>query len=198
MNAYFFERLRVTLKFGGGAGTAIATSAALASDFFLPLAPFGLYVGIACILVTLLSLAIRFSPRVNQAVKNLVGDVWFLPVFTFLLVVAVASLGAYKLSSSAGDRGFLAANLQDIGALQTQLLSLERLVESSEKTADGVQILVDNDNRRMADLRQELSRLGIPYTKDAYLQAMIESNAEILALFSQTNLVQCVLGGPGL
>lgn len=129
----------------------LGTLGAAFSDFFYPLAPYGLYIGAVLTILFLVSLLLKLIPPSNHFFGRLFNEYWYAPVGAGLLIFAGLFIGSYmasKTTDSSGVRGvgILASN-NDIAGFQSSLLGIEAGIK-----VIGVNTLnTANNTSRLAD-----------------------------------------------
>jgi uncharacterized membrane protein len=108
------------LKVGGVVGIVLA----LITDFFLPLAPIGLWLFlIALTMLLVCGMVVALQPTRDESPQG----IWFAPFGMALIVFCVVMMTGYITSESSCEQGcgYLAANIDALKSLQMTIGILE-------------------------------------------------------------------------
>jgi hypothetical protein len=180
------SKLKTTAQLGIGAGGAISTVCGLIADFFMPVAPYGIYLGFAALILLLISLGLFFIPATDRKLGELMGDSWYLPSFVLLLLFTVSMFGFYYMGKSApGTNGYLAGSFEELSKLQSEILESTKKIESNTATtAENTRYIADTVKKEISDNpRKELANRGIGWSEDNLMQAVMRGDIETIELF---------------
>lgn len=185
-NPYLFLLTRVC-----GVAT---TTAAMASDVLSPVAPYALRIAIG-LGVTLGLVALLGSvPAISRWAAGKLKQYWQKPIMITLAVSTAMMAGAYFLSSkSTSSHGFLADHSalfrgmqQDLGVVRESVVAIERHTADISQNTREISDKLDNIQKETStDPRKELVNLGISWSVESFVEAMMEGNLEKIALFLQ-------------
>jgi len=119
------KRLKFSALFGLKVGGSLGLVLALICDFFLPLAPIGLWLFWIAFTVFLITGMVRALQPTEAAPEQ--KGLWFAPFAMVLLTFAVVNLTSFIISESACEEGcgYLAANIPALKSLQIEMGLLE-------------------------------------------------------------------------
>jgi hypothetical protein len=198
------SKLKRTAQLGLGAGGTISTVCGLVADFFMPIAPYGIYLGFVGLLLLLISLGLFFIPATDRRLGNVMGDSWYLPSFVLLSVFTASMFGFYYMGKAVpGQSGYLAGNIDEMGRLQSQLLNINTQIEvNTGKTADNTERTASNTERltqlvkreTSKDPRKELTNLGWSWSQESFFNAISTNNDVVVDLFVKGGMTLSVYG----
>lgn len=180
------NRLRATLKFGLGTGGAITTLMGIVTDFLMPLGPYGFYLGLIGLFLIIISFALMLNKHTNELMKRLMAENWYLPSFVLLLVFSGSMFIFYNMGKNApGEMGFLAANINEISEMQSQVLDKTIQIEkNTRRTAQSVEILTGIVKKETSDNpRKELANQGIAWDENSLIVAINNGEQDTVKLF---------------
>jgi|GEM_PF-6382939 len=188
-------KLKKTAELGVGAGGAISTVCGLVADFFMPVAPYGIYLGFAGLLLLLISIVLFFIPFTNKRLAVAMNDSWYLPSFVLLLVFTTSMFGFYYFGKSVqGGSGYLAGSFEELSHLQSQILATNLQIEANtretasntKRTAENTGALTNLVKRETSDdPRKELGNLGWSWSQESFYDAVATDNDVVVNLFLQ-------------
>ncbi|BDZ74385.1 hypothetical protein GCM10025856_21040 [Methylophaga marina] len=188
-------KLKKTAELGVGAGGAISTVCGLVADFFMPVAPYGIYLGFAGLLLLLISIVLFFTPFTNKRLAVAMNDSWYLPSFVLLLVFTTSMFGFYYFGKSVqGGSGYLAGSFEELSHLQSQILATNLQIEANtretasntKRTSENTDALTRLVKRETSgDPRKELGNLGWSWSQNSFYDAVLTNNDVVVDLFLQ-------------
>ena len=185
------SKLKTTAKLGIGAGGALSAVCGLISDFFMPIAPYGIYLGFTGLLLLMLSLGLFFIPAADKRLEKIMGEAWYLPSFVLLSIFTISMFGFYYMGKSTpGSSGYLAGSFEELNKLQSEMLSSIEAVEINTANIDENTREIANTVKKeiSEDPRKELANRGIAWNKSNLVNAIVDGDAENIQLFADGDM----------
>ncbi|MDG4868769.1 hypothetical protein P8631_12255, partial [Guyparkeria sp. 1SP6A2] len=184
------NKISATLRIGLGGGGILSMIAGLFSDFFIPIGPYGFYIGSALAGLLLVSLLIRVLPFTNNVASRALGISWYLPVFFLLVASSGLTFTSYYFSKNGTDgSGYLAQHFPEAREAQKQLLgeiseNTEAISRSTNKTAQNTQVIKEVVKRETSeDPRKELANMNISWTYESFMDEVYRGDEKTIKLF---------------
>lgn len=185
------NKLKKTVSIGMGAGGAISAVCGLITDFLLPIAPYGLYIGFIGLLVLLISIVLFFIPSTDSQFRKLFGEVWYLPSFLLLFVFTTSMFTVYYLGKASPEgEGILASNFEELSNLQVQILETNKAIEENTRdVAKNTKVIAQTVKKETSDdPRKELANMGLQWNQSTFFDAIVNNDPNIVDLFIKGGL----------
>lgn len=170
----------------------VTTAIAVVSDVLLPVAPFALYTAIVLLVIGVAIPIVHAVRPLNLRAKDAFHEYWDKPIWLAVAVSFVMMCVAYHSSSqSPSGNGVLADNFpmfrsvqQDLGIIRSSVQAIERHTgEISDNTRQINEKMDSVKQETSADPRKELANLGVTWSVDSFVEAMMEGDMEKVRLF---------------
>ncbi|NYR13901.1 ankyrin repeat domain-containing protein [Pseudoalteromonas sp. MIP2626] len=179
---------------------AISAIAGIFQDLFLPLAKFGIKVGVAFIVVGTLFIFVQEKSRLSEKIKE-ITDNWKYPIIFSLYLIGILIITCAVYTQQSGKKnGILASKFPALETIQKSLLgidekitSIKSTVEENNKTTNEIKndtdILIKNTTK---NAYQELSARGLqPNNHYDFIKSVKDSNwaefTELMTIYEKAN-----------
>lgn len=166
----------VVTKLGKSLG--LAGALVTISDLMQPIAPLSAYV-----------LAVSGISLVILLIAKHIGRVWnetlsISAYFASGIFVLSSFLFFYQGKIDVNNIGLMASSIPELSRFQESLGMVGESIERIDKSVSSIDYKMDNVKKESSDDPQkELANLGVPWTDNAYAQALLRSDIKVIDLF---------------
>lgn len=179
---------------------AISAVAGIFQDLFLPLAKFGIKVGVAFIVVGTLFIFVQENSRLSKKIKEITNN-WKYPIISSLYLIGILIITCAVYTQQSGKKnGILASKFPALETIQKSLLGIDEKVTSIKSTVEennettneiknDTDILIKNTTK---NAYQELSARGLqPNSHYDFIKSVKDSNwaefTELMTIYKKAN-----------
>lgn len=161
-----------------GKSLGVAGALVTISDLMQPIAPLSAYVlagsGISLVILLIAKHIGRFWNETLSISAYFASGIFVLSSFLFF----------YQGKIDDNNIGLMASSIPELSRLQVSLGMVGESIGRIDKSVSSIDYKMDSLKKESSDDPQkELSNLGVPWTNDAYAQALMRSDIKVVELF---------------
>jgi len=180
----------------------LGTASGLLQDFFIPIAPFGLWAGEGLLALFILSMALYAIPWSNNALQNkLSKDYWYMPTGIVIALLSGLMFVAYSKSNDEinNGHGWLASNIDAFTEIQQQLGVIKKDVHTTALATASIDQKMDNVKKETSsNPRKELANNGLPWTREGFMDVIRQDDFDMATLYARGGMKLEVEGVYGI
>jgi hypothetical protein len=205
-------RPRTTGKAIGKFGFILTAVVALITDLLAPLGPFAGYLALAVVPVIAVIAAARLLPPVDRFGRSLFKGYWQVPVLGALTASFLVLAATHVITRSAPQGGWVGSRVERVRDAQVGIFDEEvreiadtthgikedteeistKLGDVAEDTDEILSKLDQVKKETSDDPRKELANLGVSWSTQSFVDALIASDARTVKLFLQGGMAPTI------
>jgi len=178
--------MKSTMKLVIGVVGGVGSAGGLIADFFMPIAPFGFYLGLGLLILFFLSMALAVIPWTHDFMHNKLQSYWYLPTGLTIFLLSTTMFGTYYISNNEDNhqQGWLASNIEVFNDMQRQLGLIQEDVHTIANATKSIDHKMNNVKKETSqNPKKELQNMGVPWKLKSFKESITNGDIETLKMF---------------